>query len=692
MSRKTSKAYEAHRERAAGRQSAISLAGREIGDLPPIADPRRRARCRRSFRRFCDEYLPEAFPLAWSPDHLKVIAKAERAVLKGALLSIAMPRGSGKTTLSEALCLWAILYGHVSFVVLIAATAARGEAMLSGIKKRCEHTQSLLEDFPEAVYPIRALNRIVNRAAGQLCQGSPTLIEWTADRIVFPNIAGAASAGACIAATGLEGGAIRGQKHTLPTGQILRPQLAVIDDPQTTESAWSPMQSQRREALLAGDVLGMAGPGVKIAGLLCCTVIRPGDMADRILNRDLHPEWQGERTKLLYAFPDNMDLWDRYAEIRAGELREDGDGSHATAFYIEHRAAMDAGAAVAWPERYNADEASALQSAMNLYYRDRAAFFAEYQNTPEPETAAEDLRLSVDQLAAKQHGLARGIVPNSASVLTAFIDVHKDLLYFVVAAWEQNGTGYVIDYGTWPRQKKAYFLLRDARPTLSSMFPNAGWEGALYAGLERQADDILAREWKRENNTTARIRRCVVDANWGEATELVYRWARQSKHAGLILPSHGKYVGPNSTPFSAYRRKEGDHLGLNWRIPSVSQRRQIAHATFDANFWKTYTHARFLTPLADPGSLSLFKHRDHRLYAAHMEAENPERKEGSQRTVVTWSQGPDRMDNHWLDCTVGAAVAASIEGCAIDQHRPQRRPSKPGQVRRRRQRVTTLST
>jgi hypothetical protein len=27
-----------------------------------------------------------------------------------------------------------------------------------------------------------------------------------------------------------------------------------------------------------------------------CTVIRPGDMADNILNRDRHPEWNGERT------------------------------------------------------------------------------------------------------------------------------------------------------------------------------------------------------------------------------------------------------------------------------------------------------------------------------------------------------------------------------------------------------------
>ena len=53
-----------------------------------------------------------------------------------------------------------------------------------------------------------------------------------------------------------------------------------------------------------------------------CTVIRPGDMADNILDRDKHPEWNGERTKMVYAFPTNEKLWQQYAEIRAEGLRK----------------------------------------------------------------------------------------------------------------------------------------------------------------------------------------------------------------------------------------------------------------------------------------------------------------------------------------------------------------------------------
>lgn len=41
---------------------------------------------------------------------------------------------------------------------------------------------------------------------------------------------------------------------------------------------------------------------------------------------------------------------------------------------------MDEGAVIAWPERFNHDELSAVQHAMNWWLQNEAAFFAEYQN------------------------------------------------------------------------------------------------------------------------------------------------------------------------------------------------------------------------------------------------------------------------------------------------------------------------
>jgi hypothetical protein len=137
-------------------------------------------------------------------------------------------------------------------------------------------------------------------------------------------------------------------KHKRADGTSARPSLVLIDDPQTDESARSPSQCANRERILAGAILGLAGPGKKIAGLMTLTVVRPDDLADRILDREKHPQWQGERTKMVYAFPVRESLWQRYAELRAEGLRNDRGLADATAFYGQHRSAMDEGAQVAW--------------------------------------------------------------------------------------------------------------------------------------------------------------------------------------------------------------------------------------------------------------------------------------------------------------------------------------------------------
>src|SRR5690606_2697368 len=201
--------------------------------------------------------------------------------------------------------------------------------------------------------------------------------------------------GAIIKVAGITG-RIRGMKYKRSDGQTVRPTLVVLDDPQTDESARSLSQCATREGILAGAILGLAGPGKKISGIMPCTVIRPSDMADNILNRDKHPEWNGERTKMVYAFPTDEAKWQRYGELRAESLRAHGDMHLATEYYASEQDAMDAGAIIAWPERFNHDELSAIQHAMNLKLQDEAAFFAEYQNEPLPAESAQDEELSAD--------------------------------------------------------------------------------------------------------------------------------------------------------------------------------------------------------------------------------------------------------------------------------------------------------
>jgi hypothetical protein len=669
--------YDAERERQRARAAALSLSGRNIGELPPVGDPERKDRCSRSFRAFCDTYFPQTFHLPWSDDHLKVIAKIEQAVLEGGLFAMAMPRGSGKTTLCEIACLWAILIGARQFVCLIGSDEVHAASMLESIKSELENNDQLLDDFPEACFPIRCLEGIHQRASGQLHNGEPTHIGWTAKEMVMPTIAGSKASGAIIAVAGITG-RIRGMKRKLPDGQSVRPSLVLIDDPQTDESARSPSQCAARERILAGAILGLAGPGKKIAGLMTLTVVRPDDLADRLLDRDRHPTWQGERTKMVYAFPIAEALWARYAEIRADGLRNDRGIGEATAFYETNRAAMDEGAVVAWPARFNHDERSAIQHAMNLRCLDEAAFWAEYQNEPLPEVTADDDLLTAEQIAAKTNGIQRGVVPVLCTRLTMFIDVQGKLLFWLVVAWEDDFTGYVVDYGAWPDQKAAYFSLREARVTLQTALPRAGQEGAIYAGLEALVAERIGRAWRRDDGSEVRVERCLIDANWGQSSDVVYQFCRQTSFGGIVMPGHGRYVGASSIPFAEHKRKRGERIGLNWRVPVVTGRRGVRHALFDSNYWKSFVHARLAVPMGDPGCLSLFGRaaEAHRLLADHLTSEYRVQTTGRGRTVDEWKLRLSGADNHWLDCLVGAAVAASMQGTVLfgTDTKPEARP------------------
>jgi phage terminase large subunit GpA-like protein len=328
---------------------------------------------------------------------------------------------------------------------------------------------------------------------------------------------------------------------------------------------------------------------------------------------------------------------------------------------------MDAGALVAWPARHNHDELSAIQHAMNLRLQDEAAFFAEYQSEPLPEVSVSGDDLTAEQIAAKLNGLGRAEVPGQAQHLTAFIDVQQKTLFWVVCAWEDDFTGYVLDYGTWPDQRRPYFTLRDLRITLASVTKGAGVEGAIYAGLEACVGDLLGRRWRRDDGAALAIERLLIAANWGQSTDVVYQFCRQSPHAAIVMPSHGRFVGAASVPFNDYQRKRGDRVGHHWRIPGVVGKRTVRHVLYDTNFWKTFIHARLAEPMGDPGCLSLFGQdaERHRLLSEHLTAEYRIRTSGRGREVDEWKLRPEGLDNHWLDGVVGCAAAASMMGAVL---------------------------
>lgn len=662
--------YEKHSSEAKSRVLRISEAGRAIGDIPACKDLGLLREVSESFLSFCTKCFPARFNIAWSKDHLYVIDKMQTAINDRRLFALAMPRGSGKTSLSECSVIWSILTGKDPFVFLIGSSKETSEKLLESIKSELTHNDHLMALFPEAIFPIRSLGGESRRCGGQTHLGEHTNIWWGSNEIRMPCIEGSLSSGAVIRVSGITG-TIRGAKHVKPDGLNIRPSLVVIDDPQTDKSAISLTMTNARENVVSGAILGLAGPKKKISGFMPITVIAQGDLADRVLDPDRNPDWQGSRMKMVYSFPANRNLWDKYAVIRKESLISRGDISDATEFYRKNREEMDEGSEVAWEERYDSLELSALQNAMNLMYRDEAAFFSEYQNEPTSAASGDFTELKAVDICLKTNNIPKFVVPSDCTKATSFIDVHDNLLYYTTIAWGDGFTGYVIDYGCFPEQPVEYFTLRNAKRTLRALHTDKGIEGAIYAGLSEICDKILGGQLKGDDGEILQVSKCLIDANYGPMTDVVYQFSRQTKYKNIVTPSHGKYFGASSLPISDYKKRPGDLIGHNWRSPNTKEtKRSVRHVLFDTNYWKSFSHERLRVAIGDIGCLSLFgdNPREHELYSEHLTAEYRIRTEGRGRVVDEWKVSPGRADNHWFDCLVGNCVAASMIGVTIPSH------------------------
>ena len=681
MGKDEKEAYQEHRRKMAARMREMRAAGSEIGDLPPVLDPERREACGRSFRLFCETYRPAAFNLGWSKDHLRCIERLETTVRNGGLFALAMPRGNGKTTLAITAAIWALLYGYRRYVCLIGATETKAEKLLKSIKSELRHNILLLEDFPEVCFPIRALEGRAARASGQTYNSQPTGIEWLTNFVVLPTIEGSASSGGVISVCGITGD-VRGQQYTTPDGDVLRPDYVIPDDPQTHESAKSGGQTDDRISIINGDVLGLSGPGVKIAGVMPCTVIRKGDLADQALDREVSPEWHGERTQMIYGMPSAMEMWTNYQEIRAASMRNGGAGEEATEYYRENREIMDSGCEPSWPERHNDDELSAVQNAMNLYFRDEATFWAEYQNHP-LEIQIDASTLTDDEITHRVGIHLKGQLPEHTDKLVGFIDIQQELLYYGVTAWKSDFTGGVVEYGAWPQQRGTNFKLAGVKKNLSKMYPGDSLEVRWKKALTDLTEYMLSKKWKTASGLELGFSRILIDANYGISRNIVYEFCRTSKYRSILQPSHGKGITASSEPLNAHHVKRmGRTVGTHWRYDRAKDS-PIRHILFDTNFWKSFFHSRLTTEPGTSGSLVLYQAQphEHANLAKHIKAEYAVRTSGKGREIDEWKLKPDRPDNHWLDCLVGSCVAASAEGCKLSSEGGRRvKRSKANQV------------
>ena len=678
---RTPEGYVKKLERQAKYGKMKTRAAQDIGPIPDVTDPVRRFAATQNLRCFCDTYFPLEFSKPWSRDHLTVLETMQESIELGGLFAFAMPRGNGKTTMIRAAALWAVLTGRRRYVCIIGGSKPRALEMLVAIKTTILSPEMwmLREDFPEALFPLWELEGSPKRTPGQHICGARTYCVWTKDKLVVPTVVGdtlpgylqdlgleeSPSSGAIITVTSLDSH-IRGQQHSRMDGTVARPDLLLLDDPQTRESAKSPTQTAFRLQLLNGDVLGLPGPGQKPAVFLACTVMYEKDLADGILDIERYPQWHSKRTKMVYTWPTNTKLWDEYRKIREQSLRSGMRGVEATAFYKTHQKEMDEGSDVAWSDRKNEDDVSAIQHSQNLRFDlGDSSFGSEYQNEPMVPQDVESGLAKPDLIMSRVNGRPRGEVPMECAKLTAFIDMHKELLFWSVIGWKEDMTSFVIDYGTYPDQVRNYFTLTDAPRTLSSLFLGSGEDGALQTGLEALVGILLARTWPKSGGSgLASIDRLMIDIGYKPEIAAAVKYKFKAS-ASIIWLSKGVGIRAGNKPISTYQRRPGWILAQNWYVPSVQGTREFPHVCVDVNHWKSFIHARFLTIPGDPGSLTIFGSHpwEHSLFSQHVGgSETYVTTSGHGRQVQEWRLRPEKPDNHWLDSLVGCAAAASMLG------------------------------
>ncbi len=609
-------------------------------ELPAVKDPARRESCQYDLPRFLQTYLPYIFTRPFSPAGLRFLRDLQRLLLGGGLKAIAQPRGTGKTATISGSMIWAAVYGHRRYLVAIGATDAAAEHLIKDILSNLQG-EMLLADFPEYAIPFMAIEGRPQRCGSQTYKGKVTGIGQKVDVLVLPSLLGEKGDGATIQAAGLTG-AVRGMHQVNKAGVWVRPDFALLDDPQTRESAKSQTQTDDREQIILGDVMGLAGHDREISACMACTVIAKGDLADRFLDMEKRPEWKGQRERLVTKWGGTEKLWAEYDVIwRDEEAGRLPDGT-CMKWWREHREAVEKGCRVLDPALFGSGEVSALQHARNLYLKHgKDAFDAEYQNDPPSLTPEAEYHLDRENVLEKLTHRARGAIPSDCPTVTAGVDVNRYAVAWLVVASNLAGDVNVIDYGWWtpPRRRQVWE-------------DNENKEEQIAAALNAVVEGLLAD--RRYGDDLATI---AIDAGYSATTVYDTAQALQLRH------KHRRIVAARGLPGDRYvvprNRRAVFALGVEADV-----RRQFPAGTvlyFNSHFWHLSTQKGWLLPMGAQGGTTVFGRTEtqHAEFASQVTADELVKTDlgDGGRQVATFRV---TRHNEQGDCLAMAAAAASL--------------------------------
>ena len=634
--------------------------------LPAVTNPARRDSCRFDLRKFLLTYFPKACHKGLAPYQDVMVADFQRSGLGTARVATAVRRGGLKSTLARIAVAWGILYRHKRFPVLVGASEDVSKDHRKNLFDLMRHSPLILEDFPE-MFVLMQSKRYPKRTL--LLNGEKLECTTCSDRgwIIFPKIAGCDSSEAHVAPYSIMSTDVSGLNFTDSTGEVVRPDWLILDDVQTPQSAKSEVQTNDRENRIVTTFMGLAGLGEPMSAIMVCTVREEDCLSMRFTNRKLHPDWDGKKFPVLIHEPDgegSKELWTTYAQkLWEGNTPEEGVAL-AHAFFNEHATAMNEGGIAAWELDKEPGFANALEWCMYKSIVGPDFFRCELQQQgARPKGGIEQLVAS--QLLKRLSGIQRGTVPKRASYLTGFVDSQDHLLIWVVCAWMTDMTGWVVEFGTWPNQKRTQWYKNDLASRLEDELPGASWEQAFVNAHNKLDELLLDREWEVEGGGTKTIDLLLKDWSDGAHMRLIEpQVLANKKYRERIRPSKGFDVKPGGKPIHKYGDSARDRHCKGCWIERRTE--EPKHVQVDTNMAKDMAAKRLKTVLGAPSALLLpgDDEYDVLLLAEHCTAEKAmERSLGGVQGIV-YVDIPGRDNDYW-DGIVGNVVAASMLGCAV---------------------------
>lgn len=647
------------------RQHKFRAASREIGEIPEVKNPLARWLCGESLLEFGLTYFMTEYNEDGSVKVQRMLKRPPSKRMMGFILSLEVaikyggnrhvrwPRGKGKSTWIKIACVWSLVYGYRSFVVIVAATKPMAMEATDEIWLFMTEDDRFAEDFPEFAVPLRDVALTPQRMRSQTYRGVRTHVadntRFSYKR--FARLDGYAATGCIIAARGSDQ-AIRG----LNIGST-RPDFVFIDDPQTDEDAKSTGRDGRVEKIedrIQGALMGLGDTNRILSAVMASTPIEPDDVSERFADPERHPEWITS-TELFVAKFGPEELMREYLDALRDDLRRgDEDLNSSRYFYFMNRAALEEGVEMMDDQDFDSSrEYSAYHHALYLMTTMKVKrFHSEMQMKPTRSQGV--FKISASLVAERVTGYDFGVIPPECDQgALAFCDVNAVAgLRWGIMAFGKGRVTSLVAYGSYPPRGVRLFPEGTPEPAIPRF---------LAPAIRAVALTIKSTPLVDASGRTVKVRGICFDGGWQTETIATVCQELDGRDGYSVCWSKG-YA---SKEYSYYHHEKAKSIkGL--RSGEMCHTWATANGTylaFNSDYWREMAQSSFLGSPLSESSCAFYGSDKSRHYDFASEvcgeeliAKDEHPKYG---TIWQWKKlGP----NHYGDVVYGCMVYGAIRG------------------------------